>query len=61
MPRTRRTPVETFGLKKGARLLQSVRLREIRKTEESKQKGLIWDDKVMIAACLGDVMGLGFS
>ncbi len=58
---TRRTPVESFGLKKGSRLPQSVRMREMRKTYESMQKGLIWGDKVVIAACQGNVMGLGFS
>ncbi len=58
---TRRTPVEAFGLKKGSRLPQSIRMREMRKTYESMQKGLIWGDKVVIAACQGNVMGLGFS
>lgn len=58
---TRRVPAETFGLKKGARVPQSVRMREMRKTYESMQKGLIWGDKVVIAACQGNVMGLGFS
>lgn len=58
---TRKTPVEAFGLKKGSRLPQSVRMRQIRKTYESMQKGLIWGDKVVIAACQGNVMGLGFS
>jgi enoyl-CoA hydratase len=58
---TRKTPVEAFGLKKGSRLPQSVRMRQMRKTYESMQKGLIWGDKVTIAACQGNVMGLGFS
>ena len=58
---TRRTPVEAFGLKKGSRPPQSVRMRQMRKTYESMQKGLIWGDKVVIAACQGNVMGLGFS
>lgn len=58
---TRKTPVEAFGLKKGSRLPQSVRMRQMRKTYESMQKGLIWGDKVVIAACQGNVMGLGFS
>jgi enoyl-CoA hydratase/carnithine racemase len=58
---TRRVPAETFGLKKGSRLPQSVRMREMRKTYESMQRGLIWGDKVVIAACQGAVMGLGFS
>jgi enoyl-CoA hydratase len=58
---TRKTPVETFGLKKGARLPQSVRMRQMRKTYETMQKGLVWGDKVVIAACKGAVMGLGFS
>lgn len=58
---TRRVPAESFGLKKGARIPQSVRMREMRKTYESMQKGLIWGDKVVIAACQGNVMGLGFS
>jgi enoyl-CoA hydratase/carnithine racemase len=58
---TRRVPVEAFGLKKGSRLPQSIRMREMRKTYESMQRGLIWGDKVVIAACQGAVMGLGFS
>ena len=58
---TRKVPVEVFGLKKGARLPQSIRMRQMRKTYESMQRGLIWGDKVVIAACQGNVMGLGFS
>jgi enoyl-CoA hydratase len=58
---TRKVPVETYGLKKGSRLPQSVRMRQIRKTYESMQRGLVWGDKVVIAACQGNVMGLGFS
>lgn len=58
---TRKVPVETYGLKKGSRLPQSVRMRGIRKTYESMQRGLVWGDKVVIAACQGNVMGLGFS
>jgi enoyl-CoA hydratase/carnithine racemase len=58
---TRRVPAETFGLKKGSRLPQSIRMREMRKTYESMQRGLIWGDKVVIGACQGAVMGLGFS
>jgi enoyl-CoA hydratase/carnithine racemase len=58
---TRKVPVEAFGLKKGARLPQSIRMRQMRKTYESMQRGLIWGDKVVIAACQGNVMGLGFS
>ncbi|MDG2004723.1 MAG: enoyl-CoA hydratase/isomerase family protein [Novosphingobium sp.] len=58
---TRRVPAETFGLKKGSRVPQSVRMREMRKTYESMQKGLVWGDKVVIGACQGNVMGLGFS
>lgn len=58
---TRKVPVEAFGLKKGARLPQSVRMRQMRKTYESMQRGLIWGDKIVIGACQGNVMGLGFS
>ncbi len=58
---TRRVPAETFGLKKGERLPQSKRMRGMRKTYESFFKGLLWGDKVTIAACQGAVMGLGFS
>jgi enoyl-CoA hydratase/carnithine racemase len=58
---TRKTPVESFGLKKGSRLPQSIRMRQMRKTYESMQRGLVWGDKVVIAACQGNVMGLGFS
>jgi enoyl-CoA hydratase len=57
---TRRVPVETYGLKKGGRLPQSVRMRGIRRTYETLQRGLIWGDKVVIGACQGAVMGLGF-
>ena len=38
---TRKVPVETYGLKKGSRLPQSIRMRQIRKTYESMQRGLI--------------------
>ncbi len=58
---TRQTPVESFGLQKGSRLPQSIRMRQMRKTYESMQSGMIWGDKVVIAACQGNVMGLGFS
>ena len=58
---TRKTPIEAFGLKKGARLPQSIRMRQMRKTYAAIQNGLIWGDKVVIAACQGAVMGLGFS
>lgn len=58
---TRKTPIESFGLKKGARLPQSVRMRNMRKTYAAIQNGLIWGDKVTIGACQGNVMGLGFS
>jgi len=58
---TRKVPVEAFGLKKGSRLPQSIRMRQMRKTYESMQRGLIWGDKIVIAACQGNVMGLGFS
>ena len=57
---TRRVPAETFGLKKGQRLPQSYRMRGMRKTYDSFYKGLIWGDKVVIGACQGAVMGLGF-
>jgi enoyl-CoA hydratase len=57
---TRRVPIESYGLKKGQRLPQSVRMRGIRRTYETLQRGLIWGDKVVIAACQGAVMGLGF-
>jgi enoyl-CoA hydratase/carnithine racemase len=36
-------------------------MRQMRKTYETMQRGLIWGDKVVIAACQGNVMGLGFS
>ncbi|MES2986373.1 MAG: enoyl-CoA hydratase/isomerase family protein [Pseudomonadota bacterium] len=58
---TRRVPAETFGLKKGEKLGQSRRMRGMRKTYESMQRGLIWGDKVVIGSCQGAVMGLGFS
>ena len=58
---TRKVPVESFGLKKGSRLPQSIRMRQMRKTYASLQNGLIWGDKVVIAACQGNVMGLGFA
>lgn len=59
---TRRVPVETYGLRKGAaRPGQSLRMRGYRKTMESLQKGLVWGDKVVIAACQGAIMGQGFA
>ncbi len=59
---TRKTPIEAFGLKKDSgRLPQSIRMRNMRKTYASIQNGLIWSDKVVIGACQGNVMGLGFS
>lgn len=58
---TRKTPIESFGLKKGSRPPQSVRMRNMRKTYDTLQRGMIWGDKVTIAACQGNVMGLGFS
>jgi enoyl-CoA hydratase/carnithine racemase len=57
---TRRVPVETYGLSKTKRLPQSKRMRGIRRTYETLQRGLIWGDKVVIGACQGAVMGLGF-
>jgi len=57
---TRRVPVETYGLAKDKRLPQSKRMRGIRRTYETIQRGLIWGDKVVIAACQGATMGLGF-
>jgi enoyl-CoA hydratase len=57
---TRRVPIETYGLERGKRLPQSMRMRGIRRTYETLQRGLIWGDKVVIAACQGAVMGLGF-
>lgn len=57
---TRRVPVETYGLSKDKRLPQSRRMRGIRRTYETLQRGLIWGDKVVIGSCAGAVMGLGF-
>ncbi|RYG27347.1 MAG: enoyl-CoA hydratase/isomerase family protein, partial [Burkholderiales bacterium] len=54
-------PVEALGLKKGERLGQSRRMRGMRKTYETLQNGFLWSDKVVIAACQGAVMGVGFS
>lgn len=58
---TRKVPAENFGVRKGSRPGQSIRMREMRKTYESMQRGLVWGDKVTIAACHGAVMGVGFS
>ena len=57
---TRRVPVETYGLSKEKRLPQTQRMRGIRRTYETLQRSLIWGDKVVIGACSGAVMGLGF-
>ena len=57
---TRRVPVETYGLSKEKRLPQSKRMRGIRRTYETLQRGLFWGDKIVIGACAGAVMGLGF-
>jgi enoyl-CoA hydratase len=58
---TARTPIESFGLKKGGRLGQSKRMRGIRKLLESTLSGTLWGDKVMILAGQGAVLGQGFS
>lgn len=58
---TRKVPVETYGLRKGNKPGQSLRMRGYRKTMESLQKGLVWGDKVVIAACQGAIMGQGFA
>jgi enoyl-CoA hydratase len=58
---TSRTPVESYGLKKGERLPQSKRMRGIRKTLESTQTPFVWGDKVVVAACQGAVLGQGYS
>lgn len=58
---TSKMPVETYGLAKGKRLPQSLRMRGIRKTLQTTQEGLIWGDKVVIAACQGAVVGQGFA
>jgi enoyl-CoA hydratase len=58
---TARTPIESFGLKKGGRLGQSKRMRGIRKLLDSTLNGTLWGDKVMILAGQGAVLGQGFS
>ena len=58
---TAKMPVETYGLKKGQRLPQSLRMRGFRKTLNSTQQGMTWGDKVVIAACQGATFGQGFS
>lgn len=58
---TQRTPVESFGLKKGGRLGQSKRMRGIRKLLDSTLSGTLWGDKVVILAAQGAVLGQGFS
>lgn len=54
-----RTPVETFGLKKGERLPQSRRIRGI--SGQPNQPGLLWSDKTIVAAVQGAAYGLGFN
>ncbi|WP_414900257.1 enoyl-CoA hydratase/isomerase family protein [Sphingomonas flavalba] len=58
---TTHVPAEALGLKKGERLGQSRRMRGMRKTYETLQDGFLWSDKVVIGACHGAVMGVGFS
>lgn len=58
---TRRVPVEAAGLKKGARLGQSKRMRVIRKVLDSTLDGTIWGDKVVILAAQGAVLGQGYN
>lgn len=58
---TSKMPVETYGLKKGARLPQSPRMRGFRKTLDTTTRGLTWGDKVVICAGQGAVMGQGFA
>lgn len=54
----RRVPVEAFGLKKGARAPQSLRIRGISKAQLNHS--LMFSDKAVIAACRGACLGLGF-
>ena len=58
---TSKMPIETYGLKKGERLPQSLRMRGFRKTLNSTQQGMTWGDKIVIAACQGATYGQGFS
>jgi len=55
-----RTPVETFGLKKGERLPQSRRIRGIVRNR-TEGPGLLTCDKVVIASVQGAAFGLGFN
>ncbi len=57
----RRMPVESFGLKKGQRLPQSLRMRGMRKVLDVTHKGFTWGDKWIVAACQGGIIGQGFS
>jgi enoyl-CoA hydratase len=54
-----RTPVESFGLKRGERLPQSRRIRGISKTRGTAD--LLRADKTIIAAVQGAAFGLGFN
>lgn len=54
-----RTPVETFGLKKGERLPQSYRIRGMSKQQDAMS--ILRCDKTVIGACQGAAFGLGFN
>jgi enoyl-CoA hydratase/carnithine racemase len=53
----RKTPVETFGLEKGKRLPQSLRIRGITRNLDDD---FMLSDKTVVAAVRGAALGLGF-
>ena len=56
----RKTPVETYGLKKGERLPQSRRMRGAALAAERARQTFLYSSKTIIAACQGACIGTGF-
>ncbi|MEJ2206495.1 MAG: enoyl-CoA hydratase/isomerase family protein, partial [Gemmatimonadota bacterium] len=56
----RRMPIERAGLKKGAKLPQTARIRNAVRLEENL-RNLLYSSKTVIAACQGAVIGTGLN
>ncbi len=56
----RRMPIETFGLKKGQRLPQSLRMRGVARGHQLMRNWFLYSSKTTVAACQGAVLGAGF-
>jgi len=56
----RRMPVESYGLRKGQKLPQSVRMRGAAKSVEETRRAILYGSKTTIAAVQGAALGMGF-